>query len=116
MIEETIRALIESSYKNTYIGDCSIDIDDCQWIRANAGRSDVHFDKQTYDYPKYTIYVRARNNADAKNRVEKIYHILNNYVGQGFVILTDTLPRYNGRDAKDRAIYSFRVEYQLGGY
>ena len=103
MIEETIRALIESSYKNTYIGDCSIDIDDCQWIRA-------------YDQPKYTIYVRARNNADAKKRVEKIYHILNNYVGQGFVILTDTLPRYNGRDTKDRAIYSFRVEYQLGGY
>ena len=29
MIEETIRALIESSYKNTYIGDCSIGIDDC---------------------------------------------------------------------------------------
>ena len=116
MIEETIRALIESSYKNTYIGDGSIDVDDCQWIRANAGRSDVHFDKQTYDYPKYTIYVRARNNADAKKRVKNIYHILDNYVGQGFVILTDTLTRYNGRDTKDRAIYSFRVEYQLGGY
>ena len=116
MIEETIRALIIPSYENTYIGDASIDVDDCQWIRPNSGRSDVHFDKETYDYPKYTIYVRARNNADAKKRVDAIYHLLNNYVGQGFVILTDNLPRYNGRDDKDRAIYSFRVEYQLGGY
>ena len=116
MIEETIRALIESSYKNTYIGDASVDVDDCQWIRSNSGRSDVHFDKETYDYPKYTIYVRARNNVNAKARIEAIYHMLHNYVGQGFVILTDSLPRYNGRDTKDRAIYSFRVEYQLGGY
>jgi hypothetical protein len=57
MIEETIRALIVPSYENTYIGDASIDVDDCQWIRPNSGRSDVHFDKETYDYPKYTIYV-----------------------------------------------------------
>ena len=65
MIEETIRALIESSYKNTYIGDASIDVDDCQWIRSNSGRSDVHFDKETYDYPKYTIrYITAANQID----------------------------------------------------
>ena len=116
MIEEIIRALIESSYKNTYIGEGPIDVDDCQWVRADSGISVVHFDKKTYDYPKYTIYVRARNNADAKQRVNAIYHILNNYTGQDFVILTDRLPRYVGRDAKDRALYSFRVEYQLGGY
>lgn len=116
MIEETIRALIESSYKHTYIGDAPIDVNDCQWIRSNSGSSKVHFEKSTYDYPKYTIYVRARNNADAKQRVEAIYHILNNYTGVHFVILTSRLPMYNGRDTKDRAIYSFRVEYQLGGY
>lgn len=116
MIEETIRALIMSSYKNTFIGDGPIDVDDCQWIRANSGKSDVHFNKETYDYPVYTIYVRARNNADAKKRVDAIYHMLQNYTGQGFVILTNRLPLYNGRDEKDRAIYSFRVEYQLGGY
>lgn len=116
MIEETIRALIESSYKHTYIGDGPIDVDDCQWIRSESGSSEVHFGKKTYDYPVYTIYVRARNNVDAKKRVDNIYHMIHNYVGSNFVILTDRLPRYNGRDAKDRAIYSFRVEYQLGGY
>lgn len=116
MIEETIRALIEPSYKHTYIGDASIDIDDCQWIRSNSGISRNHFDKNTYDYPKYTIYVRARNNATAKQKVNNIYHMLKNYTGSGFVILADSLPRYNGRDTKDRAVYSFRVEYQLGGY
>lgn len=116
MIEEIIRALIESAYKPVYIGEGPIDVDNCQWIRSNSGRSDVHFDKETYDYPNYTIYVRARNNQDAKQRIDKIYHILNNYVGANFVILTDRLPRYNGRDEKDRAIYSFRIEYQLGGY
>lgn len=116
MIEETIRALIGASYNETYIGDCPVDVDDCQWIKADSGVSKVHFDKETYDYPKYTIYVRARNNADAKQRVENIYHMLNNYTGNGFVILTSRLPRFVGRDAKDRALYSFRVEYQLGGY
>lgn len=116
MIEETIRALITPSYKHTYIGDAPIDVDDCQWIKANSGSSKVHFEKDTYDYPKYTIYVRARNNANAKQRIEVIYHILHNYVGATFVILTDRLPIYNGRDAKDRAIYSFKIEYQLGGY
>lgn len=115
-IEETIRALIAASYSNTFIGDGSIDMDDCQWIRADSGISRVHFDKETYDYPKYSIYVRARNNADAKQKVNDIYHMLHNYVGDNFVILTDRLPRFVGRDAKDRAIYSFRVEYQLGGY
>lgn len=116
MIEETIRALIEASYTHTYIGQGPIDVDDCQWVKADSGISSVHFDKKTYDYPKYTIYVRARNNATAKQRVENIYHMLHNYTGSGFVILTDRLPRFVGRDAKDRALYSFRVEYQLGGY
>lgn len=116
MIEETIRALIEASYNKTYIGDGPIDVDDCQWIKADSGASKVHFDKETYDYPKYIIYVRARNNADAKQRIENIYHMLHNYAGNGFVILTSRLPRFVGRDAKDRALYSFRVEYQLGGY
>ena len=116
MIEETIRALISASYPHTYIGDASTDVEDCQWIRALSGSSDVHFDKKTYDHPRYAIYVRARSNATAKQRVENIYKMLANYVGQGFVILTADLPRYNGRDANDRAIYSFRVEYQLGGY
>lgn len=116
MIEETIRALIVPTCKDTYIGEAPIDKDNCQWIRASAGSSIVHFDKETYDYPHYTIYVRGANNQEAKKRVDDVYHLLNNYTGQGFVILTRQLPRFIGKDQKHRSLYSFRIEYQLGGY
>lgn len=116
MIEETIRALIVASYENVFIGEAPIDKDNCQWIKASAGSSTVHFDKETYDYPHYTIYVRGANNQETKNRVNKIYRILNNFVGNEFVILTRQLPRFAGKDQKHRSIYSFGIEYQLGGY
>lgn len=115
MVEETIRALI-ASYAKTYIGEAPIDKDDCQWIKASAGSSTVHFNKETYDYPHFTIYVRGADNQEAKERTNNVYHSLNNYIGQGFVILTRQLPRFIGKDQKHRSIYSFRIEYQLGGY
>ena len=74
MIEETIRALILKSCKDTYIGEAPMDNDNCQWIKASAGSSVVHFDKETYDYPHYTIYVRGANNQEAKDRMNVIYH------------------------------------------
>lgn len=115
-IEETIRSLILSADPRVYIGEASIDVDDCSWIVSVSGRSNVHFNKETYDYPSYIVYVRGVDNKEAKARVDKVYHKLNNYTGSSFVILTKQLPRYVGRDQKHRAIYSFRIEYQLGGY
>lgn len=116
MIEETIKALIEAHHNPVYIGDAPIDVDDVQWLRSTTGLTDVFFDKNTYDYPNYIVYARGVNNRETKDRIESIYHILLNYVGSGFVILAKQLPRYVGRDKKHRAIYSFRIEYQLGGY
>lgn len=116
MIEETIRALIQRTYNNVFIGEAPIDVDECVVVRATSGYSRVYFDKDTYDYPNYTIYVRSGNNQRAKQLVDQVYHSLVNYTGNGFVILTDRLPRFVGRDEKNRALYSFKVEYQLGGY
>ena len=116
MIEETIRSLIQRTYNNVYIGEAPIDVDECVVIRATSGSSKVHFTKETYDYPSYTIYVRSGNNKRSKELVDQVYHTLVNYTGFNFVILTDRLPRFVGRDEKNRALYSFKVEYQLGGY
>ena len=115
-VEETIRSLMLAADPIVYIGDAPIDVDDCSWVRASGGTSQVHFDKETYDYPSYIVYTRGVNNVDAKYKINKIYDLLKNYVGQGFVILVRQLPRYTGRDQKHRAHYSIRVEYQLGGY
>ena len=115
-IEETIRALMLPSCSHTYIGDAPVDVDECAWVRADSGNIKNHFDKSTYDYPTYVVYVRAKDNESSKGRIYDIYHILNNYVGEGFIIVAENLPRYNGRDNKHRATYSFRITYQLGGY
>lgn len=115
-IAEIIRTIMLPADSKVYIGDASIDVDNCSWIITSSGKSLVHFNKDTYDYPNYIVYVRGVNNREVNIRVDNIYQLLNNYVGDGFVILTKQLPSYIGRDQKHRAIYSFRIEYQLGGY
>ena len=116
MIEETIRAIIVPVYPNVYISAAPVDLDSCVWIRAAAGTSIVHFEKTTYDRLEFTIGVRDLKNAKALDTVDGVYHLLANYVGKGFVILAKRLPHFVGRDAKDRAVYSFQIEYQIGGY
>lgn len=116
MIEETISVIIKNVYSNVYIGDAPLEVNDCVWIKAASGRPEVYFDKDTYDYPNYIVYARGVNNKDAKDVIEKVYHALHMYVGTNFVILAKQLPVYSGRDQKHRAHYSFRIEYQLGGY
>ena len=114
MVEENIKAIMDTP--NTYIGEAPIDVDNCQWITTSGGTSRVHFDHNTYDYPKYSIAVRGTSNEEAKQRVDAIYHKLQNYVGDGFAILISRLPRFVGRDNKYRTIYSITIEYQIGGY
>lgn len=114
MIEEIIRNIID--LPKTYIGEAPLDVYECQWIRSLSGKSKTFFDKDTYDYPEFNIYVRDTSNAVAKERVDSIYHKLKNYVGANYVILANRLPHFVGRDNKYRAIYAFKIEYQLGGY
>ena len=115
MIEEKLVSIV--NLKNTYIGEGPIDVDDCQWIRATSGTSKVHFLKDTYDRPTYSIYVRGKNNQEAHKRLEVIYKRLKCYTEQPDVaILITRLPTFVGRDDKNRSVYTFQLEYQTGGY
>ena len=112
--EEQIRSII--NLPNTYIGEAPIDVDDCQWIRLGSGVSRIHFAKETYDKPHFSIVCRGVRNREVKERTRQIYDAVKNYVGNGFVIIIARLPHFVGRDDKGRTLYSFRIEYQLGGY
>lgn len=114
MIEEKIKDIM--SAPNTYIGEAPIDVAICQWINSTGGESRVHFDHRTYDYPKYTIFVRGTSNEEAKDRANALYHKLQNFVGNGFIIVMNRTPYFLGRDDRYRSIYAFKIEYQLGGY
>ena len=112
--EEQIRSII--NLPNTYIGEAPIDVDDCQWIRLGSGVSRIHFAKETYDKPHFSIVCRGVKNREVQERTRQIYNTIKNYVGNGFVIIIARLPHFVGRDDKGRTLYSFRIEYQLGGY
>ena len=113
-MEEIIRNLI--NMENTFIGEASVDIDNCQWITHESGIVDNHFEGDTYDKPEYRIYVRNTSNKLARSIINDIYHKLQNYVGANYVILIDRLPYYRNRDVQYRSIYALKIEIQLGGY
>lgn len=113
-IEETIRDII--SIDNTYIGEAPLDVDNCQWIKQMSGNTEIYFDLNTYDSPTYSIYCRGTSNKEVLERVQNVYNKLKNYIGTDFVIIISRLPYFVGRDDKYRIIYTFRIEYQLGGY
>lgn len=113
-VEEIIRNII--SIENTYIGEAPIDVDNCQWIKQMSGASNIHFNGDTYDSPAYNIYCRGTSNKEVLERVQKVYDNLKNHIGANYIIIIRRLPYFVGRDDKYRTIYSFKIEYQLGGY
>lgn len=113
-IEQTIVDIINT--KNTFIGNLAMDIDNCQCVKSMSGSIKHHFGCTTYDYPKFIVYVRGTNNKETLERAKQIYDKVKHYVGDGFVIFSIRLPMFVGRDAKDRSVYNFQLEYQLGGY
>lgn len=108
MIEEDIVRLI--NHPNTFIGKASIDVDNCQWIKAISGISDPYFDKINLDKPEYAVYIRDVSNQAASLRTQEIYKRLRNCD-----ITIIRLPTYVGEDDKHRNIYSFHIQYQIGG-
>lgn len=114
MIEERLKQLLD--LPQTYIGEAPVDVDNCQWIRASSGVSRVHFNKDTYDKPAYSIYVRGKNNQETKARTKEVYDSLKNYADASCAVLITRLPTFLGNDDKYRSVYTFRLEYQLGGY
>ena len=114
MEEENIYNII--NLDNTYIGYAPIDVDDCQWIRSLSGDSELHFLGETYDKPKFAIGCRGLKHQEVKERSRELYNKLKNYIGEDFVIITKSLPHIVGKDESSRFIYSFNIEYQLGGF
>lgn len=114
LLEDEIRSIINLS--NTYIGEAPIDVDNCQWIVTASGESQFHFGNKSYDSPEYIIMLRGLLNEEVLGRCDKVYHLLKSFVGNGFIIITKRTPHFVGRDDKNRPVYSFKIQYQLGGY
>lgn len=114
MIEEKLIQLI--NLPDTFIGEPPLSKDTCQWIISGSGRSDLHFNKTTFDKPTYSIYIRGLNSQESLQRAKQIFHILRNYTEYNCAIITTRLPRYVGKDDNERSVYTFQIEYQLGGY
>lgn len=104
------------SLPNTYIGEAAIAVDNCQWVRMNAGVSRVHFSKAVYDKPTFSIYVRAKSNEEASTRIHDVFNKIRNYTDGGCAIVATRLPSFVGKDEKHRSVYTFQIEYQTGGY
>lgn len=111
--EEQIRALL--GLENTNIGEAPMDIDDCQWIVPTPGRSDIHFNKDYYNYQACRLYFRGMNQKEVRERANQAYKTLQSYEGSNFVIILRGFPTYVGRDDNYRVVYRFEVEYQSGG-
>lgn len=114
MLTEKIKQLI--NLPNTYIGEAPIAVDSCQWIRAAAGTSLVHFCKETYDKPAFLIYVRGSDNAETSKRTDDVRRKIQNFTDASGALLVKSLPRFVGKDDKHRSVYTFSIEYQTGGY
>lgn len=114
MLADKIKKLI--NLPDTYIGEAPIAIDSCQWIRPTAGDSTVYFDKNTFDRPTFSIYIRDKVNANAAERVRTIFKNIRNYTDSLSSIIVRRLPSFIGKDEKHRSVYVFSIEYQTGGY
>ena len=113
-IEKQIYDIIDT--KDTYIGEAPLDKSVCQWIKQSGGRSKVHYGKDTYDYLHYSIVIRGISNEETLQRSKIIYDKIKNYTGNSFSIIINRTLTFVGRDIKDRSVYSFQIEYQMGGY
>ena len=114
MLIEKLKQLV--ALENTYLGEAPIGVDDCQWIRAGAGSSDVYFAKSTFDKPIFSIYLRGMNNEEVAKRTDELFKRIRNYTDSTSSLLVRRLPSFVGKDDKHRSVYVFTIEYQTGGY
>lgn len=100
---------------NTYLGEAPLEINNCQWIVTSSGTSSIFFGKETIDKPEYAIYVRDENNHEASVRAQECLKKLQNWNDEHNALIVLRLPNYVGRDEKQRSVYSFRIQFILGG-
>lgn len=113
-MEEHIKSLI--NLPNTFIGNAPIDIDDCQWIKSSGGRSEAFFNKDTFNYPTYSIYFRRISHQEANRAAKTIFKQIRNWTDSQSALLTPRMPAFIGTDHKGRSVYTFQIEFQTGGY
>lgn len=114
MIEQKISQLLNTP--ETFIGEAPTGKDNCQWIRAGAGSTKVHFAKGNYDKPSFSIYVRGVENEETCERTNLLFNRIRNYTDAGCEIIATRLPQFVGKDDKHRSVYVFQIEYQSGRY
>lgn len=100
---------------NTYIGEAPLEEDNCQWIILSSGMSKTFFGRKTINNPEYAVYVRDKSNEAASNRIQSCFKKLQNWNDEYNAIAIRRLPRYVGRDEKHRCVYSFRIQFIIGG-
>lgn len=113
MNDEIVAQLID--LPDTYLGDAPPEKDTCQWIKTSSGTSRTFFGKQTIDNPEYAVYLRDPNNQAVSARAQSCFKKLQNWHDGTRALVASRLPTYVGRDEKHRCIYSFRVQFILGG-
>lgn len=112
MLEVFLRNLID---EEAYVGDAPYDVDNCVWLRATSGTSDVYFNKQNVDKPRYSIYVRDIKNQEACALADKILNRVRNYTDATKTLIVTRLPSFVGRDERNRSVYTLQIELQVGG-
>ena len=100
---------------NTYIGEAPPGNDSCQWVSLSAGTSKTFFGRETIDSPEYVIYVRDQSNQAASERIQLCYKKLQNWNDENKALKVTRLPKYVGRDDKHRCVFSFRIQFIIGG-
>lgn len=100
---------------NTYLGEAPPEVNTCQWIVTSSGSSDTFFGRSTIDRPEYAVYVRDDNNGMASARAQECFKKLQNWNDEHNALIISRLPSYVGRDEKHRSVYSFRVQFIIGG-
>lgn len=100
---------------NTYIGEAPPSVDSCQWVVSSSGFSNTFFGKSTINKPEYAVYVRDNSNNEANTRAQKCFKKLQNWNDENNALIATRLPSYVGRDEKHRSVYSFRIQFIIGG-
>lgn len=100
---------------NTYIGEAPPEIDKCQWIVLSSGASNTYFGRKTINSPEYAIYARSPSNKEASDCIQSCFKKLQNWNDEHYAISIKRIPRYVGRDDKHRCVYSFRIQFIIGG-
>lgn len=100
---------------NTFIGEAPPGENTCQWISLSSGTSKTFFGLKTIDSPEYAIYVRDPSNEVANERAQVCFKKLQNWNDAHRALAVSRLPAYVGKDDKHRSVYSFRIQFIIGG-